>query len=115
MRSAGLAFVIALALAAGASAEIVAPGVRDGRVAVAPSGTPLVAYVRGSSLVIAARTSPARWSILHAHRIAPDSSLVAFAAGADGPIAIVEGAEARTLLLLRREGPAWSAIPLASR
>jgi hypothetical protein len=107
--------VIALALAAGASAEIVAPGIRDGRIAVTPNGTPVVAYVHGGSLVVATRTSRGRWRTMHAHRLAAGSNLVAFAAGADGPIAVVEGAESRTLVLLRRHAGAWSAVPLAIR
>src|ERR671936_691577 len=105
MRGVGLASVIALALAAGASAEIVAPGIRDGRIAVTPNG----------SLVVATRTSRGRWRTMHAHRLAAGSNLVAFAAGADGPIAVVEGAESRTLVLLRRHAGAWSAVPLAIR
>ena len=115
MRGVGRALVIALALAPGASAEIVAPGVQDGRLAVGPGGTPFVAYLRGNALVVAARTSPGRWRTTHAHRVAAGSSLVAFAAGSDGPVAIVEGAEARTLLLLRRHAGAWRGVQLAGR
>ena len=62
MRSVGLAVLVAFALAAGASAESVAPGIQDGMLAVTPNGTPLVAYVRGTSLMVAVRESPRRWT-----------------------------------------------------
>jgi hypothetical protein len=115
MRSVGLAVVIALSLASGASAEVVASGVHDGRIAVAPNGTPIVAYLRGSSFRVATRTSSGGWRTTHARRVAPGSNLVAFTAGMHGPIAVLQGAESRTLLLLRRHAGVWRATQLAGR
>ena len=48
----------ALALAGGASAQVVARHVQDGELAVAPTGKPYVAYVRSSKLRIASRAVP---------------------------------------------------------
>lgn len=115
MRSAGLAVFVALALAAGASGEVVAPRIQDGMLAVMPNGTPLVAYVRGTSLLVATRASRGHWRTTRARRIAAGSSLVAFAAGAAGPVALIEGAGERTLVLVRRSSRGWSAIPLVGR
>src|ERR671937_2697137 len=100
MRAAGLAIVIALALSAAASAEVVAPGVRDGMLAVAPNGTPLVAYLRGSSLQIATRVAPGRWRTTRAQAVAAGSTLVGFAAGPAGAGAPVRGRDQRVLGLL---------------
>src|ERR671935_3043887 len=102
MRSVGLAVLVAFALAAGASAEVVAPRIQDGMLAVRPNGTPLVAYVRGTSLLVAARTSPGHWDAIRARSVAPGSTLAAFAAGASGPVTVVRGADERTLVLVRR-------------
>jgi hypothetical protein len=112
MRSVGLAVLVALALAAGASAEVVAPGTRDGMLAVMPNGKPLVAYVRGTSLLVAARTSPGHWHTTRVRTVAGGSTLAAFAAGPAGPVAVVRGAGERTLVLVRRRARAWEAIPL---
>ncbi len=104
MRRVGLTVIVALSLAAGASAEVVAPGIKDGMLAVAPNGTPLVAYVRGTSLLMATRGPRGRWRTTRARTVAEGSSLVAFAAGSDGPIALIRGAGERTLVLVRRRG-----------
>jgi hypothetical protein len=113
MRSVGLAIFVALALAAGASAEVVAPGVQDGMLAVGPSGTPFVGYVRGSSLMVASRASSGRWHTDRARSIAPGSTLVDLAAGVKGPVALVQGANDRTLVLVRRSSRGWRATRLA--
>jgi hypothetical protein len=115
MRIAGLAIFIALAPAAAASAEVVAPGVRDGMVAVAPNGTPLVAYVRGASLQIAERAAPGRWRTTRARAVSAGSTLVGFAAGVNGPVALVRSADERTLVLVRRHAGTWGATQLAAR
>jgi hypothetical protein len=115
MRSVGLAVLVAFALATGASAEVVAPGIQDGMLAVTPNGMPLVAYVRGTSLLVAVRTSPGRWHTTRARTVAGGSTLVAFAAGPDGPVALVRGAAERTLVLVRRRSQSWGATPLGGR
>jgi hypothetical protein len=112
MRGVGVAVVIAFALAGGAEAQVVAPGVQDGMLAVAPKGTPFVAYVRGSSLMVAARAPNGQWRTTRAAAVARGSSLVAFAAGAAGPVALVRGASERTILLIRRGPREWRATPL---
>jgi hypothetical protein len=112
MKRAGLAIFLALALATGASAEVVAPGIQDGMLAVTPNGTPLVAYVRGTSLMMAVRKSPGRWHAIRVRKVAIGSTIVAFAAGAAGPVAVVRGADERTLVLVRRPAQVWGAIPL---
>ena len=115
MRAAGLAIVIALALSAAASAEVVAPGVRDGMLAVAPNGTPLVAYLRGSSLQIATRVAPGRWRTTRAQAVAAGSTLVGFAAGPAGPVALVRDGDERMLALIRRRAGSWRATQLVAR
>jgi hypothetical protein len=100
MRRAGLAVVVALALAGGASAELVAPRVQDGELAVAPDGRPFVAYVRGSVLRIVARTPAGRWRAARSAALAPGANLVAFVVGSSGPVALVLSADQRTLVLV---------------
>jgi hypothetical protein len=114
MRSVGLTVIIALSLAGGASAEVVARGVHDGMVAVAPGGTPLVAYMRGASLDLATRAG-ARWHTARVRTVAPGSTLVAFASGAAGPVALVRDTDERTLLLLQRRAGAWRGAQLVGR
>src|SRR5919201_688841 len=114
MKSVGLTVIIALSLAGGASAEVVARGVHDGMVAVAPGGTPLVAYMRGTSLDRATRAG-GRWHTARVCRVAPGSTLVAFAAGAAGAFALVRDTDERTLLLLQRRAGAWRGTQLVGR
>ena len=101
MRSAGLAIVAALAFAGGASAQLIAPHVQDGELAVAPGGKPFVAYVRGTSLRIASRAANGRWQTRWAGSVAPGSALVAFAEGKTGPVAVVLGPDSRSLMLVQ--------------
>jgi hypothetical protein len=115
MRSVGLALLIALALASGASAEVVAPGTRDGKVAVAPNGTPFVAYMRGTSLLVAKRTRPGHWRPARALALPRGSALIAFAVGANGPVALVQGGGDRTIAVVRGTARSWRATPLARR
>jgi hypothetical protein len=104
MRSAGLVAVAALVLAGGASAQVVAPHVQDGELAVAPNGTPFVAYVRSSKLQIASRAANGRWQTRRAGPVATGAALVAFAAGKAGPVAVLLGPDERSLVLVRRHG-----------
>ena len=113
MRSAGLVFAAALALAGGASAQVVAPNVQDGELAVAPDGTPFVAYLRGSTLRIASRAANGRWQTRQAGPVATGGSLVAFAAGESGPMAVLLGPDERSLVLVqgRRRMQLATALP----
>jgi hypothetical protein len=104
MRSAGLFAVAALVLAGGASAQVIAPHVQDGELAVAPNGTPFVAYVRASKLQIASRAANGRWQTRRAGPVATGAALVAFAAGKAGPVAVLLGPDERSLVLVRRHG-----------
>src|SRR6266542_3942754 len=101
MRSAGLVAAVALVLAGGASAQVVAPHVQDGELAVAPDGTPFVAYVRASTLRIASRAGNGRWRTRRAASVTPGSALVAFDAGRAGPVAVLLGPDERSLVLVQ--------------
>jgi hypothetical protein len=114
MRSLFLIATVALAVTGSASAELVAR-VPDGMIAVTPSGTPLVGYVRGRELVIAERKGRDRWTGAASLHVAAGSRLAAFRAGAAGPVAVVLGPADRSLTVLRRQGKRWLAIPLAGR
>jgi hypothetical protein len=110
-----LAVALALVVAGGASAEVVAPGVQDGMLATTRAGRPVVAYVRGTSLSIAVRTGAHRWRTMRAASVARSSSVVALEAGAAGTVAVVQTADARRLLLVRQAGPGWAVTNLAGR
>jgi hypothetical protein len=101
MRSAGLVAAAALAFAGGASAQVVAPHVQDGELAVAPDGRPFVAYVRASTLRIASRAVNGRWQTRGAGSVSPGAALVAFDIGKAGPVAVVLGPDERSLVLIQ--------------
>ena len=96
---------VALAVTGSASAELVAR-VPDGMIAVAPSGAPHVAFVRGQQLVVAQRSAPNRWS-QRPTRVARGSKLAAFKVGRTGPVAVVMGPGDRSVTVLRRQGTRW--------
>jgi len=104
---------VALAVAGRASAELVAH-VPDGMIAVTPSGTPLVGFVRGQQLVIARRAGRQRWT-QQAARVPRGSRLAAFTAGVAGPVAVVIGPGDRTLIVLRRLSNRWQKTVLTAR
>jgi hypothetical protein len=110
----GAALVLAFVFAGSAQAELVAPHIKDGMLALGRSGTPYVAFVRGSGLDVAERTGPGHWSTRKVASVAPGSTLVAFATGREGPVALVLRADARTLLLARASGPGWASSRLVS-
>src|SRR3954468_17147506 len=114
-RSAVLAFVIALVTGGGASAEVVARGVEDGQLALNARGTPSVAFVRGSSFIVATRTAPNRWAKAKAATVSANSNVMAFAIGPDGPVALVQSADDRTLSIVRRHSVGWQTIRLANK
>jgi hypothetical protein len=103
---------LALAAAGTAAAELAVPRVQDGMLAVSPSGTSFVAYLQGRSLEIARRRGGANWRSVRAGHVERGAHLVAFAAGKRGPVALVRGPRARTLVLVRRVGTSWKTTPL---
>jgi hypothetical protein len=113
MKSLALAVLLGLAFADNATAELAVPRAQDGMLAVSPNGAPRVAYLRGSTLEIAMRRRTGVWQQERAARVAPGSSLVAFANGVEGPVALVRGPGARTLDVVLREGTGWRMISLA--
>ena len=110
VRAAALAFGLALIAAAGAPAEIVAHGVRDGMLALGPKGAPYVAYVKGGSLLIAERDAKGRWSATKADSLSKGTQLMAFEVGAAGPVALTLSADNRRLVLVRRQLVGWQRI-----
>ena len=105
----------ALAFAGGASAQVIAPNVQEGELAVAPDGTPFVAYVRASALRIVSRAANGRWHTRKAGPVASGGALVAFAAGKAGPVAVLLGPDERSLVLVqgRRRKELAGALPPA--
>ena len=115
MRRLLVAGALALGVAGGASAEVVAPGVQDGQLATTRTGRPVVAYVRGTSLAVATRTGARRWRTVRAAAVGRGSTVAALEAGAAGTVAVVQSADARRLLLVRQAGPGWAVTELAGR
>src|SRR5947207_8189554 len=114
LRSAALAFGLALAAAGSASAELVARGVQDGALALGPKGTPYVAFVRGSKVVVAHR-GVKRWRSEVADRVTDGWQVQGFEVGRAGPVVVVQSADTRHVLVLRRTLLGWQAIRLAKR
>jgi hypothetical protein len=110
-----LAGALSLVLAGSASAEVVAPGVQDGQLAMTRAGKPVVAYVRGTSLAIATRMGVNRWRTTRPASVSRGSTVVALEAGAAGTVALVQSADARRLLLVRQAGPGWAVTQLGGR
>jgi hypothetical protein len=110
-----LAGALSLVLAGSASAEVVAPGVQDGQLAMTRAGKPVVAYVRGTSLAIATRIGANRWRTARPASVSRGSTVVALEAGAAGTVALVQSADARRLLLVRQAGPGWAVTQLGGR
>ena len=115
MRRLLLAGALSLVLAGSASAEVVAPGVQDGQLAMTRAGKPVVAYVRGTSLAIATRMGVNRWRTTRPASVSRGSTVVALEAGAAGTVALVQSADARRLLLVRQAGPGWAVTQLGGR
>jgi hypothetical protein len=102
---------VALAVTGSASGELVAR-VSDGMIAVAPSGTPLIGFIRGQQLVIAQRMGRDRWRQQPVTQVSGGSRLAAFKAGAAGPVAVIIGPSDRSLTVLTRRGKRWLKTPL---
>jgi hypothetical protein len=115
LRTATMGVVLALVAVGGASAEVVAHGVQDGILALNAKGTPSVAFIRGSTLVIASRSAPKRWTQVKAAGVSPGSNVMAFRIGAAGPVVLVQSADARAILLVRRRSVGWQTIDVAGK
>jgi hypothetical protein len=113
LRSAAVAAAIGLVAAGGASAETVARGAAFGLLALDARSVPSVAYVKGSALVVATRAKPGSWTRDEAASLSPASSVMAFAIGRRGPAALVQSADERTLLLVRRRSVGWQTTTIA--
>jgi hypothetical protein len=113
LRSAAFGAAIALVCAGGASAEVVARGVPDGFLALSGKAVPSVAFVRGPTLYVSTRSATGRWTASAAASVSPGSTVTAFKIGAAGPVVLVESADVRTLLLVRRQSVGWQTIRLA--
>jgi hypothetical protein len=113
LRSAACVAAIALVTAGGASAEVVARGVQDGLLALDAKGAPSVAWVHNSTLFVAERPSPHRWTRSATASVPPGSSVVAFEIGAAGPVALVQSGDDRTIELVRRRSVGWQTIRVA--
>jgi hypothetical protein len=114
MKQLAVAVLAALATAGGASGEVVARGASDGMLAATPSGAPAVAYARGRTLYVSRRAAGG-WSAQRVGRLAPGSTLAAFAVGAKGAAVLVVGPNDRTLTLFRRGPQRWLRSPLVTR
>ena len=115
IRTAAIGCVLALVAVAGASAEAVVRGIPDGLLALNGKGVPSVAFVRGSSLVIATRLGPRRWRQVKAAAVSRGSGVSAFQIGAAGPVALVQSADQREIMLVRRRSVGWQTIDVAGK
>ena len=113
LRSAALVAAIALVAAGGASAETVARGAAFGLLALDAKGIPSVAYVKGSTLVVATRAKPGTWTRAVVASVPSGSSAMAFSIGRRGPAVLVQSADDRTLLLVRRQSVGWQTVTIA--
>ncbi len=113
LRASALAFGLALAAAGGSSAEIVARGVQDGMLALEANGTPSVAYVRGTKVVLSTRAGKNRWRATNIGSASAGSQVKAFTVGSRGPVALVQSADGRKIFLVRRVPVGWQTIRIA--
>ena len=113
LRASALAFGLALAAAGGSSAEIVARGVQDGMLALGANGTPSVAYVRGTKVVLSTRAGKDRWRATNIGSASAGSQVKAFTVGSRGPVALVQSADGRRIFLVRRVPVGWQTIRIA--
>jgi hypothetical protein len=97
-----------------ARAEIVARNAADGLLALSAKGTPSVAYVRGTRVIVATRAGKAKWRSVNAGRVTAGATVRAFKVGAAGPVALVQSSDDRTLVLVRKRGSRWQTRRLAS-
>ncbi len=97
----------ALVLPAAARAEVVAPGVADGALAVAQDGTPRVAWIEGRRLMLGTRAGS--WS---SSAIGTLPSVEGRVAGLSGDAVLVEGRRSWIRLFVRG-GSRWRVLTVA--
>lgn len=107
--------IVAVVGAREAPAEIVARGVSDGMLALDPKGTPSVAYVRGTDAVIATRLKAGKWRTVKVGKVPARSTVKAFKIGKNGPVALVQSADDRSLVAVRRRGFGWQTVRIVPR
>src|SRR6478752_6960097 len=113
LRSAAFVAAIALITAGGAAADVVARGVQDGLLALDAKGTPSVAWVHNSTLFVATRSAPGKWTRTAAAAVPPGSSAVDFEIGAAGPVVLAQSGDDRTVVLVRPRSVGWETIRVA--
>lgn len=113
LRSAASIAAIALVTAGGASAEVVARGVQDGLLALDAKGAPSVAWVHNSTLFLATRTAPGRWTRSATATVPAGSSVMALEIGAAGPVLVAQSGDDRTMVLVRRRSIGWETVRIA--
>ena len=113
LRSAAFVAAIALVTAGGASADVVARGVQDGLLALNAKGTPSVAWVHNSTLFVATRSAPGKWTRTAAAAVPPGSSAVDFEIGTAGPVVLAQSGDDRTVVLVRPRSVGWETIRVA--
>ena len=97
-----------------AQAEIVARNAADAQLALSAKGTPSVAFVRGTRVVVATRAGKGNWRAVNAASTTPGSTVMAFKIGASGPVALVQSSDDRTLVLVRKRDKAWQTVRIAN-
>jgi hypothetical protein len=105
VKLAWIGLLAALALASPAQAEIVAPTVDRGLLAVAPDGTPRVAFVSGRQLVLARRGTD-RWTFAGVGHLPAGKPVLA---------GLVVDRRARASVMVEAENGAWLALASAGK
>src|SRR3954453_6905249 len=114
LRSAVLAFGLALAAAGSASAELVARGVQDGMLSLGPKGTPYVAYVRSGKVVVAHRAKK-RWRTERAAVVGAGWQVRALETSRGSTLVLAQSRDTRRIVLLRRGLLGWQSIRVPPR
>src|SRR6184192_223456 len=100
VKLAWIGLLAGLALASPVQAEIVAPTQGPALLAVAPDGSPRVAFVSGRDLVLA-RPAAAGWTVAHIGRVPGTRPVLA---------GLVVDGRGRSSVLVEQEGGAWLAL-----
>ncbi len=81
--------------------------------ALGANGTPSVAYVRGTKVVLSTRVGKDRWRATNIGSASAGSQVKAFTVGSRGPAALVQSADGRRIFLVRRVPVGWQTIRIA--
>ena len=81
--------------------------------ALGANGTPSVAYVRGTKVVLSTRAGKDRWRATNIGSASAGSQVKAFTVGSRGPVALVQSADGRRIFLVRRVPVGWQTIRIA--